>query len=662
MVFSGDLIVLAFGLGGSVAAGWHLARRRRVAARAAHEFAGQLGELAPRSTIYPVVDRDRCIGSLSCLKACPEGELLTFRNGVPFLAHPDKCLGHGTCAAECPVDAIRLVIGTREKAVMLPELRAGHESSRAGIHVVGELAGAPLLEPSIAQGLAVGRLLATRLRRAPSSDLLDVAIVGAGPAGLATAFALHAAGHTYRILERGVTLSTVRSYPAGKVVSTRRLEPPAAGVLGKRRITREELIADWMRALRQGNICVQEHTEVLGIEGSDGALTLQTSRGPVQARKVVLATGRGGTPRPLEVQGEDLPKVVRQLANPGDHLGRRALVVGGGDTAVEAAIALARAGASDVVLCHRGERLARCNAGNRLEVEQLAGEGRVRLFLGSQLLRIGETTVWLGTPRGEIALGNDVVVLAIGGDLPVALLERAGVRLKRQAGEAPAVGPAPSRVSGAARAAATVALAFVPAALMLCLQLGWDYYRLDLVSRLRAPLHGTLRPSSPFGIAMGVVSAALMLVALAYAFRKRSKRLIGRGNIRDWLGAHSACGTLCLVTVAVHASFSATSAVASATWAALLGLAGTGAVGRFLYGRLRPVPDLREPVVRGGGAFLDGTGGTAVAVAVATTEGAAVLKLAFGAWRVLHLALAAFVVLAVVAHVLVAVLFGYAFR
>lgn len=658
------LVVGAFALAGVATAALHAGRRRRRTARTARDLARYMSEALPRS-LYPVVDPDRCIGSLSCLKACPEGEVLSFRDGLPVLLHAERCVGHGVCADECPVSAIRLVFGSPERTVLLPELRAGFESSRPGIHVVGELAGAPLLEPSMKQGLAVGELLASRNGARRDDRAVAVAIVGAGPAGLATAFALQSAGVTYRILERGAALSTLRSYPAGKRVKTRPVKLPGASVVARKpRATREELIADWMSALERGDIRVEEHTEVLAVDGVDGDFVLRTSQGPVRSRKVVLATGRSGSPRRLGVEGEDLPKVVRELSDPAAYRGRRALVVGGGDSAVEAAVALAHAGATDVVLCHRGEDLRRCGLGNRLDLEKLAGDERLRVLLRSRVKRIEEDTVSVATPTGDVALANDAVVLAIGGELPIGLLEGTGVKLRRYAGESPDADPGNRAAPGGwgRRAGPAVALALMPAALLVQLQKGWDYYQLDIASRLRSPLHPLLRPSSPFGIAMGTASAALLAVALAYALRKRSAWLLGRGSMRGWLHAHAIAGGLCLALAAVHASFSVTHALASATQAALVGLAATGFVGLYSGMIGSVVTFWRAAPQRAQLVGLCGSAGDHGGVAIEASPGPTALRSALGTWRVLHLALAAFVVVAVVAHVAVVVLFGYAFR
>lgn len=605
---------------------------------------------APRA-LYPVVDVTRCTGSGSCLKACPEGEVLTFRDGVPVLAHPEKCVGHGVCADECPTDAIRLVLGTRERVVKLPELRGCYETSRSGIHVVGELAGAPLLEQAVRQGLAVGAHLAARLRTSPAGA--EVVIAGAGPAGLAVAFALAEAGVAYRILERSEVLSTIRAYPAGKIVTTRALALPGAGLIARGRISRERLLTRCLRAIEDGDIRVEEGVEVHAIDGRDGAYTVRTSTGAIRAHKVVLAIGRAGSPRRLGVPGEDLAKVIIGLGNPAEHAGRRVLVVGGGDAAVEGAIALARSGAAEVILCHRGETFSRCRDENRRALGSAIADGRVRVILGGRITRIDPANVELATPEGTRSLANDVVVLALGRALPVRFLEASGIALKAYSGDPAEHGTA--RRSGTARAVLRSALVLVstaaPAMLLFWLQEGWDYYRLPPPLRGHSPLHAALRPSSHLGASLGAVSMVLMLVAFAYVARQRARWLTGVGDVRAWFDVHVATGALSLLTVAVHAAFTTHHALGVATFAALVALFVSGAIGRFAPRGLRPGA---LPLLTGaaGGTEAGRTGGI---VLVEDPGGLQPRR----TWRTIHQVAAAFVAVAVGAHVVVAVLFGY---
>ncbi|HET9751943.1 MAG TPA: 4Fe-4S dicluster domain-containing protein, partial [Myxococcales bacterium] len=117
------------------------------------------GERLP-PTLHPSIDPDICIGSLACLKSCPEGDILGMVDGAARLIKADHCIGHGRCAAECPVGAITLVFGTSQRGLDLPMVDEFFESSRPGVHIVGELGGMGLIKNAIIQGIQVGERLA----------------------------------------------------------------------------------------------------------------------------------------------------------------------------------------------------------------------------------------------------------------------------------------------------------------------------------------------------------------------------------------------------------------------------------------------------------------------------------------------------------------------
>ena len=233
----------------------------------------------PRS-LHPIIDTEICIGSLSCLKACPEGDILGIQKGTAVLVHADHCIGHGRCAAECPVSAIKLVMGTLERGVDLPEVDESFESSRPGVYVVGELGGMGLLRNAIRQGLhAVKRIDEILPKGGAGAGAVDVVIVGAGAAGLATACALQEAGRSYRLLEQGTWGGTMYHYPRRKIVMTEPATIPGFGKIGKNVISKEELLETWAKALEKTQVKVDEGIQVKGIDGQDGAFAVHTSKG-----------------------------------------------------------------------------------------------------------------------------------------------------------------------------------------------------------------------------------------------------------------------------------------------------------------------------------------------------------------------------------------------
>jgi thioredoxin reductase len=491
------------------------------------------------------------------------------------------------------VGAIRLVFGTAERGVDLPEVDAFFESSRPGVHVVGELGGMGLIKNAIRQGLELAERLVTIVPRGAG----DVVIVGAGPAGLATALGLEARGVPFRVLEQDAVGGSIAHYPRQKIAMTETIDLPLVGRFGKRLISKEELLASWSRILERTGIEIECGVKVTGLSGEDGRFEVLTSGGPVPAAKVVLAVGRRGSPRRLGVPGEELAKVAYALADPEQYEGSRVLVVGGGDAALEAAIQLADSGCAEVGLSYRGAELARCREANRTRLEALAREGRIRTFLPSVVSEIRPREVLLEVAGREVTVENDFVIVNVGGELPLELLARAGVALRRYHGESPGSRAAESNEDRRRVAAArergerlrrrVLRMLFAIAGVSLLALLAWkgrEYYPLSRLERLRSDLHGSMRSAGTWGHSVGIGATLFMLSNFLYAARKRWKRLAALGPIAGWLDFHVFVGFMSAPVIAFHAAFQSNNLLATATSAALGVVVGTGIVGRFIYG------------------------------------------------------------------------------
>jgi thioredoxin reductase/Pyruvate/2-oxoacid:ferredoxin oxidoreductase delta subunit len=585
---------LAIGVGLALV---HVRRRRRRQAHAERVIAEKQGRENIPLTLHPVINPDICIGSLSCLKACPEGDILGVVNGAARLIHADHCIGHGRCAAECPVDAIKLVFGTSERGIDLPMVDQYFESSRLGVHIVGELGGMGLIKNAITQGVQVSARLAEVIpQNGGPSGPVDVAIVGGGPAGLATALGLKAKGRTFAVLEQGSLGGTVANYPRHKVVMTEPAQIPYYGKLAKKRISKEELLSVWQDALKKAGVRINEGVEVGSIEGSDGAFQVVTKKGTLQARKVVLAMGLRGTPRKLGVPGEELSKVAYRLIDPEQYEGCKVLVVGGGDAALEAAIQLADESDAEVTISYRGEEFGRCREANRNRINELAGQRRIRALMSSQVEKILPDEVVLTVAGSPEVVRNDFVIVSVGGELPLGFLSKSGISLKKHFGEELA------KPTGRVVAMGRRGLAkddretearrrmhrfyFATGALILAwLTLkGWDYYTLSPVERLHSAQHAALKPAGTWGHGVGIVATAFMLLNFFYPVRKRARSLSGVGSIRGWLDFHMFVGFMSPLVIAFHAAFQSNNQLATATAAALLIVVLTGIFGRFIYG------------------------------------------------------------------------------
>jgi thioredoxin reductase/Pyruvate/2-oxoacid:ferredoxin oxidoreductase delta subunit len=578
----------------------HLGRRRRRhvdAARALVE-SEERGARMPL-TIHPVIDPDICIGSLTCLKACPEGDVLGVVDGVPRLIMPDHCIGHGVCAAQCPVGAIKLVFGTAERGVDLPMVDQYFQSSRPGVHIVGELGGMGLIKNAITQGLQLSeRLAEVTPRDRAASGMVDVAIVGGGPAGLATALGLKEKGRSFRVLEQGSVGGTIANFPRHKVVMTEPAQIPYFGKLSQKRISKEDLLSVWSSALGRAEVRVDEGVYVESIEGRDGGFQVVTRKGVLAARKVVLAIGRRGTPRKLGVPGEDLPNVAYRLADPEQYQGSRVLVVGGGDAAIEAAVQLAEESDARVTISYRGDSFAKVREANRKRIQELIASRRIRALMNSEVDRILEDEVVLTVSGSPTVLANDFVIINVGGELPTGFLAKSGISLKKHLGEelqkpTPSGGVVAMSRRGLAKEDAKeksrqrAHLFYLATAALILGWLalkGWDYYTLPRAERLHSPLHASMRPAGPFGHGVGIVATAFMLLNFLYPVRKRSRALSSLGSIRSWLDFHMFVGFMSPLVIAFHAAFQSNNQLATATAASLLVVVLTGVFGRFIYG------------------------------------------------------------------------------
>ena len=588
MFDAGTAVVAALAAAAVLAFVAQVFRRRARHARASAALATHGASAAHQPvTLHPVINPDICIGSLSCLKACPEGDILGVVDGAARLIHGDHCIGHGKCAAECPVNAITLVFGTSTRGVDLPMVDEFFESSRPGVHIVGELGGMGLIKNAVTQGVQVAERLAQTLPKA--DGVTDVAIVGAGPAGVAAAISLQQAGRRVRLLEQDTMGGAVAHYPRQKVVMTEPVHLPGYGKLSKSRISKEALLAALQKAREKSGLRIEEGVRVTGIEGQDGAFRIATSTGTVEARKVVLATGRRGTPRKLGVPGEELEKVSYRLIDPQQYEGARVLVVGGGDAALEAAIQLAEQSDAEVTLSYRADTFSRVRSANRDKIEQLFKEQRVKPLLSSEVQKIGASEVLLTQKAQQLTIGNDFVIVSIGGTLPLEFLASAGVSLQRHFGQEvlppPRRGEAKKKPEQGARTRTLLLYCGVGLGILVFLAVrGWRYYLLSQADRPDSPMHEMFKPSGPWGHGVGIVATLFMLSNFLYPVRKRTRLLAGFGSIKGWLDFHTFVGFMSPLVIAFHAAFMSNNTLATATAGSLAIVVATGLIGRFIYG------------------------------------------------------------------------------
>jgi thioredoxin reductase (NADPH) len=409
-------------------------RRRSERSRASLEAAGASGLMEPPS-LHPLIDASACLGCASCVPACPEGDVLGLIHGKAVLVNPANCIGHGACKDACPQDAITLVLGTETRGVDIPTVAPNFETNVPGIFVAGELGGMGLIRNAIEQGRqAIESVRA--IDGIGSGEDLDVLIVGAGPAGFAASLAAMQHGLRYATIEQETLGGTVAHYPRGKIVMTSPVQLPLVGKVKLRETTKESLLEFWRDVEHRTGVEIRYEERVEGIVRAGDGFEVETSRGKLRARTIVLAIGRRGTPRKLGVPGEACEKVVYRLVDPGQYRGRRVLVVGGGDSALEAATSLADEPGTEVALAYRNDAFSRAKQKNRDKVDAAAANGRLRVLLQAQVREITPAHVEIETPDGTETLENDALIVCAGGILPTGFLESIGVAIETRHGRA----------------------------------------------------------------------------------------------------------------------------------------------------------------------------------------------------------------------------------
>ena len=418
---------------------WRAMRREAVAQALCDEAAAR-GSNRPVS-LHPVVDSEICIGSGACVNACPE-HVLELAAGRPQIVEAGSCVGHGHCRTACPLGAIRLVMGTAARGVDLPLLDPDYATNVPGIYIAGELGGMGLIRNAFRQGVLAAESVARALREqggVRDRRRVDVAIVGAGPAGLATALRAQQLGLTYVVLEQYKLGGSLIHYPRHKLVLSEAVDLPLVGRFGRDEMSKEQLVDAFARVVRRTGLQIQEHERVLGIDGAAGAFRIRAV-GPqgehvVGARSVVLAIGRRGTPRKLGVPGEDAPHVTYRLVDAAQYRGQSVLGVGGGDSAVEAALALADTARTTVHLSYRRRDFARIKRKNREKLDAALEQAKIRLHLRSEVSVIRHDAVRLTTPAGPKRLRIDAVIVNVGGELPDGFLRSMGIDVVTRTGE-----------------------------------------------------------------------------------------------------------------------------------------------------------------------------------------------------------------------------------
>lgn len=316
-----------------------------------------------------------------------------------------------------------------------PALSSQRESNVKGLFVVGDLAGAPVIKMAMEHGYETIQHISKLLRaKADARGIYDVIIIGAGAAGLNAALAAKDAGLSNIVLEKEKIANTIENFPEGKWVYA---EPDSVLPKGKLWLDgarKEDLIKRWHQIIHENGLDVKTDQAVTGVEKNDDIFTVKTKKSAYRCRYIVLATGQRGNPRKLNVPGEDQEAVYHRLYSPTKYHNEDILVVGGGNSAVEAALTLSKQ--NKVTVSYRRSEFHRLFKDNRQALNQAVAEGKIKVIFNSQIKEFKKNSAVLEVNEGTANRVSEILFqhtfVLIGAEVPTKFLKTIGVKLENE--------------------------------------------------------------------------------------------------------------------------------------------------------------------------------------------------------------------------------------
>jgi len=374
---------------------------------------------------YPAVNRAACIGCGSCVQGCRERTVLAVIRGKSTLVNPLACRCCGECERNCLTGGLKIVEHGKKIRVRIPWTDENFQCNIEGVYIVGSLTGAGLIKEAINQGRAAVNHI---VKGVFPPDLPRVMVIGAGPAGLSAMLSCRKFGLPVICFEKDLTANTIRNFPKKKILMAEPVEMPIAGPLWVGDTSREKLLEAWDGMLAKAGACISTGSRLENIAKQEGGFQVTISGKLHRCDKVILALGNRGVPRKLGIPGEDGSNVYYNLLEADEFSGSTVAIIGAGDSAIEAALALQRNGCR-VAMLVRGNGFPKAKAKNEERIEQASADGLVRIHYNCQPLEIGSDFISFNANGMTQQEKIDAVFIMVGGELPFALLESFGIKI-----------------------------------------------------------------------------------------------------------------------------------------------------------------------------------------------------------------------------------------